>query len=54
MYKKFNFVLNCLAILLEIWELTTYTLNYPEIFWEYMVYMKYTLSEQRWSQSLKM
>ncbi len=40
-------MLNCWAILLEIWEHTSYTLNYPEIFWEYMAYMEYTLSEQR-------
>ncbi len=41
-------MLNYGAILLEIWEHTTYTLNYPEIFWEYMAYMEYTFSEQRW------
>ncbi len=43
-------MLNCWAILLEIWEHTTYTLSYPEIFWEYMSCMEYTLSEQRWSK----
>ncbi len=40
-------MLNCWAILLAIWEHTTYTLNDPEIFWEYMAYMEYTLSEER-------
>ncbi len=41
-------MLNCWAVLLKIWEHTTYTLNYREIFWEYMAYMEYTLLEQRW------